>query len=37
MHSGPEFPPVLMTPDGDSFVYNYLRVLSDLYLVNGLR
>ena len=34
---GPEFPTLLLTPDGSSYVYSYLRVLSDLYLVNGLK
>ena len=34
---GPEFPSLLLTPDGRSYVYNYLRVLSDLYLVDGLK
>ncbi len=29
--------PILMTPDGKSYVYSYRRLLSDLYLVEGLR
>jgi Tol biopolymer transport system component/predicted Ser/Thr protein kinase len=29
--------PMLVAPDGKSYVYTYLRVLSDLYLVEGLR
>ncbi len=28
---------VRLTPDGKSYAYNYYRVLSDLYLVEGLR
>jgi DNA-binding winged helix-turn-helix (wHTH) protein len=36
-HPGPQFEPLLITPDGRSYVYNYLRVLSDLFLVDGLR
>ena len=36
-HLGPEFPAVLVTPDGRSYFYNYLRVLSDLYVVDGLK
>lgn len=28
---------VMFTPDGASYVYNYFRTLSDLYLVEGLR
>ncbi|MGA8764855.1 MAG: protein kinase [Candidatus Sulfotelmatobacter sp.] len=36
--SGVEFVgPVLPTPDGKSYVYGYRRLLSDLYLVEGLR
>lgn len=36
--SGVEFVgPVLPTPDGTSYVYGYRRLLSDLYLVEGLR
>jgi DNA-binding winged helix-turn-helix (wHTH) protein len=34
---GPQFEPVLITPDGASYVYSYMRVLSDLYLVRGLQ
>ena len=35
--SGVEFVgPVLPTPDGKSYVYGYRRLLSDLYLVEGL-
>ena len=29
--------PVLFTPDGKSWVYGYHRILSDLYLVEGLK
>ena len=29
--------PVRMTSDGKSYVYSYRRLLSDLYLVEGLR
>jgi hypothetical protein len=29
--------PVLITPDGGSYVYSYRRVLDDLFLVTGLR
>jgi len=29
--------PVLPTPDGKSYVYGYRRLLSDLYLVEGLQ
>jgi len=29
--------PILLTPDGRSYVYGYRRVLADLYLVEGLR
>jgi Tol biopolymer transport system component len=29
--------PVLPTPDGSSYVYGYRRLLSDLYLVEGLQ
>jgi hypothetical protein len=32
-----EVGPVLITPDAKSYVYNYLRVLSDLYVASGLR
>ncbi|HET7711821.1 MAG TPA: protein kinase [Thermoanaerobaculia bacterium] len=28
--------PVVITPDGETYVYGYRRFLSDLYLVNGL-
>jgi serine/threonine protein kinase/Tol biopolymer transport system component len=28
---------VIFTPDGTSYIYNYLRLLSDLYLVEGLK
>jgi len=28
--------PILITPDGKSYVYEYGRTLSDLYLVNGI-
>ena len=30
-------PRVLMTPDGKSYVYNYRRKLSELYLAEGLK
>ena len=30
-------PKVLLTPDGNSYVYAYWRDLSDLYLIDGLR
>jgi hypothetical protein len=29
--------PVLITPDGKSYVYSEYKILSDLYLANGLR
>jgi hypothetical protein len=29
--------PLLMTPDGKSYAYTFVRVLSDLYVVEGLR
>jgi eukaryotic-like serine/threonine-protein kinase len=29
--------PIVMTPDGASYVYGYHRTLSDLYLVEGLK
>ena len=29
--------PILITPDGNSYVYSYRRALSDLYLVEGLK
>jgi hypothetical protein len=29
--------PPLVTPDGQSYAYNFIRTLSDLYLVEGLR
>jgi len=28
---------ILLTPDGQSYAYNYGRMLSDLYLVDGLK
>jgi Tol biopolymer transport system component len=28
---------IMFTPDGKSYVYNYLRTISDLYLVDGLK
>jgi len=31
------FGPVLVTPDGGSYAYNYFRILSDLYVVEGLK
>jgi Tol biopolymer transport system component len=36
MHTHPAFMPFLMTHDG-TYVYNYLRVLSTLYVVENLR
>jgi hypothetical protein len=29
--------PILPTPDGKAYVYGYRRMLSDLYLVDGLK
>jgi hypothetical protein len=29
--------PLLVTPEGNAYVYTYVRVLSDLYLVEGLK
>ena len=29
--------PILVTPDGKSYVYGHRRLLSDLYLVEGLK
>jgi len=29
--------PILLTPDGKSHVYGYRRILSNLYLVEGLK
>jgi len=29
--------PILPTPDGKAYVYGYRRLLSDLYLVEGLK
>jgi eukaryotic-like serine/threonine-protein kinase len=29
--------PIVMTPDGTSYIYGYHRTLSDLYLVEGLK
>ena len=29
--------PIVMTPDGASYIYGYHRTLSDLYLVEGLK
>jgi hypothetical protein len=29
--------PVLATPDGSGYVYGYFRILSDMYLVEGLK
>jgi eukaryotic-like serine/threonine-protein kinase len=29
--------PLLITPDGKSYVYTFRRVLSDLYLADGLK
>jgi hypothetical protein len=29
--------PILITPDGKSYVYEYGRTLSDLYLVDGIK
>jgi hypothetical protein len=31
------FGPMLVTPDGSSYAYNYFRILSDLYVVEGLK
>ncbi len=30
-------PLVALTPDAKSYVYSYLRVLSELYIVDGLK
>jgi hypothetical protein len=37
MHVDPGFDPVLLAADGRAYAYNYLRMLSDLYLVDGLQ
>ena len=37
MHVGPGFDAVLLAADGRAYAYSYLRMLSDLYLVEGLR
>jgi hypothetical protein len=29
--------PIVMTPDGNSYVYSYRRTLDELFLVEGLR
>jgi hypothetical protein len=29
--------PIVMTPDGKSYVYSYRRTLDELFLVEGLR
>lgn len=29
--------PIVLTPDGKSYVYGYHRTLTDLYLVEGLK
>jgi hypothetical protein len=29
--------PILIAPDGNSYVYSYRRVLDDLFLVTGLK
>jgi hypothetical protein len=29
--------PIVITPDGSSYIYGYHRTLSDLYLVEGLK
>ena len=29
--------PVLVTPNAKSYVYGYIRIISDLYLVQGLK
>ena len=29
--------PILLTPDGNQYVFGYHRILSDLYLVEGLK
>jgi serine/threonine protein kinase/Tol biopolymer transport system component len=31
------FGPMLVTPDGSAYAYNYFRILSDLYVVEGLK
>ncbi len=31
------FGPMLITPDGSAYAYNYFRILSDLYVVEGLK
>jgi hypothetical protein len=31
------FGPICLTPDGRTYAYNYFRVLSDLYVVEGLK
>jgi dipeptidyl aminopeptidase/acylaminoacyl peptidase len=36
MHVDPGFDAVLLAADGRAYAYNYLRMLSDLYLVEGL-
>ena len=37
MHPGPDFDAVLVTSDGRAYVYNYIRVQSDLFLVEDCR
>lgn len=37
MHTHPGFVPFLMTHDGSTYAYNYLRVLSTLYVVENIR
>jgi eukaryotic-like serine/threonine-protein kinase len=37
MHVDPGFEAVLLAADGRAYAYNYLRMLSDLYLVDGLQ
>ena len=33
----PDWSGIVMTPDGKSYIYGYHRILSDLYLVEGLK
>ena len=32
-HIAPQYPVLLVTPDGETYMYSYLRILSDLYLI----
>jgi hypothetical protein len=34
---GPIMGPIFITPDGKSYVYEFGRTLSDLYLVDGIK